>query len=130
MNLYLDIDGTIITKQGQEANHLEEFLIYATTNYDCYWLSTHVQGDATDALRYLESVVSEKSMILLKQFKPTSWSNLKTEAIDFTQPFVWLDDCVFTPEKVILKNRGVLDSLIEIDLKNNPDQLLTLIKKI
>ncbi len=35
-NLYLDIDGVLLTKQGASAPHIVEFLKFATNNFDCY----------------------------------------------------------------------------------------------
>ena len=48
MDLYLDIDGTLITKQGcKEADHLFEFLSFAIDKCDCYWLTSHCKGDVS-----------------------------------------------------------------------------------
>lgn len=130
-NLYLDIDGTIMTKQGCiEANHLFDFLSYAVRNYDCYWLTSHCKGDASTALHYIENKVSKESFELLKRFKPTSFDLWKTEGIDWSKDFIWLDDYAFDSEKAILEKNNVLDKLILIDLKSNPNQLLDIIEKI
>ncbi len=130
MNLYLDIDGTIITKQGCiEANHLFDFLSYAIENYDCYWLTSHCKGDVAGALEHLKGKVSDKSFELLKKIKPTNFNLWKTEAIDFSKDFLWLDDYAFDGEKAMLEKNNVLQKLILIDLKSNPDQLLDIIGK-
>ena len=129
MNLYLDIDGTIITKQGgKEAEHLLEFLNFAIENFDCYWLTSHCKGNANTALEYIEDKVSKESFDLLKKFKPTTFGLWKTEAIDFVEDFIWLDDYAFDGERAMLEKNGALDKLILIDLKNKPEQLLDLIK--
>lgn len=128
-NLYLDIDGTLITKQGGiEANHLYEFLLFATENHDCYWLTSHCKGDASTALEHLKGKVSEKSFELLKKVKPTTFELWKTEGIDFSKDFLWLDDYAFDGEKEELANNCALENWIEINLKDNPNQLLELIK--
>ena len=129
--LYLDIDGTIITKKGCiEANHLFEFLSFALENFDCYWLTSHCKGDALTALEHVIDKVSEKSFELLKKFKPTTFELWKTEAIDFNDDFVWLDDYAFDGEITILEKNGALQNLILMDLKSNPDQLLDLITSL
>ena len=128
MNLYLDIDGTIITKQGgREAEHLFEFLKFALENFDCFWLTSHCKGDANTALEYIEDKVSKESFELLKKIKPTTFGLWKTEAIDFGKDFIWLDDYAFDGERAMLEKNGALDKLILIDLKNKPDQLMDLI---
>lgn len=48
---------------------------------------------------------------------------LKTEAIDFSSDFLWLDDYAFDGEQAMLKEYGALDKLVLIDLAANPDQL-------
>ncbi len=129
MNLYLDIDGTLITKQGGlEANHLYDFLKFATENHDCYWLTSHCKGDASTALEHLRGKVSEKSFELLKKIKPTNFGLWKTEGIDFSKDFLWLDDYAFDGEREELKRNNALHRLVEINLKEKPNQLLDFIK--
>lgn len=61
----------------------------------------------------------------MKRIKPTTWlgSPSKTDAIDFTKPFLWFDDDLFLSEKKALLDHDVLDNWIEVDLKKDPDQL-------
>jgi hypothetical protein len=124
MNIYLDIDGVLITKQGVEANHLTDFLETATTWHTCRFLSTHCKGDTAHALEYLLKAVSGESLDLLEKVEPTNWSTLKTEAIDFTAPFIWLGDYAFHAEREVLAEHDALRQLIMVDLDRDPDQLL------
>lgn len=131
MNLYLDIDGVLITKQGsQEANHLFEFLRFAVDKYDCYWLTSHCKGNASTALEYIEDKVSAKSFELLKKLKPTTFELWKTEGINFSEYFFWLDDYIFDGEKEMLEKNGALQSFIQIDLRSSPDQLLQIMNNL
>jgi hypothetical protein len=131
MNLYLDIDGTLITKQGGiEANHLYEFLLFATENHDCYWLTSHCKGDASTALEHLKGKVSEESFELLKKVKPTTFELWKTEGIDFGKDFLWFDDYAFDGEREELKRNNSTHKLVEINLRENPDQLLDMIQSM
>lgn len=127
--LYLDVDGVVLTKQGEPASHLLVFLKYATESFDCYWLTTHCHGDTQTVIDNLSGVVPDEAIPYLKKLKPTVWSLWKTEAIDFSQDFVWLDDYAFDGEKQILKEHHASEKLILIDLKSNPDQLLDITKE-
>lgn len=125
-NLYLDIDGVLLTKQGVSASHIVKFLQYATDNFDCYWLTTHCDGDATPAFLYLVGKLPPDAVPYLEKIKPTKWKLWKPEAIDFTGDFYWLDDYAFEEDRKILAEHQALDKLITIDLKADPDQLLKL----
>lgn len=129
-NLYLDIDGTLLTKSGKPANGLTEFLKVATEKYNCYWLTTHCNGDATQPFLYLVGKVSPEAVPYLEKIKPTTWRLWKTEGINFDEDFIWLDDCPFEGEQKILAEHQVLERLIVIDLKSKPDQLMALAKQM
>lgn len=127
--LYLDVDGVVLTKQGAPAQHLVDFLKFATSNFDCCWLTTHCDGNAQTVINNLSGVVPDEAIPFLKKLKPTSWKLWKTEAIDFTQDFLWFDDYAFDSEKIILEKNNASKKLITIDLKANPNQLLDIIKE-
>lgn len=44
MNIYLDIDGVLITKNGQPAEYVEEFLEHIINKHNVFWLTTHCRG--------------------------------------------------------------------------------------
>ena len=50
--------------------------------------------------------------------KPTVWSTLKTEAIDFNSDFLWLDDYVLEAEKKVFGEKGCVNNLIIVNLDN------------
>lgn len=126
-NIYLDIDGVLLTKQGASAPHLVEFLDFATSNFNCYWLTTHCDGDATTAFLYLVGKIPTEAVPYLEKIKPTKWKLWKPEAIDFTQDFYWLDDYAFDGDKKILEEHQALDKLITVDLQTSPNQLLDIV---
>lgn len=128
MNIYLDIDKTLITKDLRMANHLKDFLIKALKKHNVYWLTTHCKGDATYIIHHLRDIVPNDVMELVKQVKPTNWSYAKTDDIDFSKDFIWLDDYIFENEKKVLRKHYKNSSWIQMDLVNNPDQLLDVIK--
>ena len=110
--LYLDIDGALVTKDGDPAEGVAEFLRFAVSNFDCYWLSTHCQGDGTRAFLYLVGKLPPESVPDIKRVKPTSWATWKTDAIDFSGDFYWLDDNPFDTELSVLRGHGTEPSNI------------------
>lgn len=121
--LYLDIDGTLVGRGGVLAQGLTEFLRFATENFDCYWLSTHCHSDVKPVFLYLVGRIPEEALPYIGQIKPTTWNEWKTEAIDFSQPFFWLDDNLFETERRMLAEHNALGNFIHIDLVSDPDQL-------
>ena len=121
--LYLDIDGVLLTvKQTKPADHSIAFIEFITASFDCYWLTTHCKGDAKNAISYVTRYFNEQTLQLLHQVKPTDWETLKTEAIDFTHDFFWLEDYPFNSEKEVLIKNNSLASLVVVDL-NTTDEL-------
>ena len=66
----------------------------------------------------------EEFKILVKELaekvQPTDWSTLKTEAIDFDEPFVWFDDYEGSYEIERLKEHNLEDSFYLVD-RNDPN---------
>lgn len=132
MNIYLDIDGVLLDKYGNPADHVDYFLQHVINNFPntTFWLTTRCQGDASATLMQIGRLFSKETQSLLECIKPTSWTTAKTRAIDFSERFIWLDDNLFLEEKVTLKKFNSLDSFIHIDLRNNPHQLRSIVDVI
>jgi hypothetical protein len=131
MNIYLDIDGTLLHKKtGQLANYLKEFLEYILKNHKVFWLTTHCRGGANRSVEHIiqKNNPPEDIIDLFNKITPTDWNLRKTEAIDFKQEFIWLDDCLFEDDKRVLRKNNALDNLVEIDLDKKPNQLKDLIE--
>lgn len=112
MRIYLDIDGVLL-QQDAAGNYdlipnIEKFLKYIRKNFDCYWLSTHSKHCAEDAQKYLRPFLDRKriNLKLIDHIKSVSWKTLKTEAIDFSEPFIWIDDAPLPSEIRVLKKKG------------------------
>ncbi len=88
MNVYLDIDGVLLTKDGNWAIGAVEFLEKVTNKHKCYWLTMHCKGDASPAIEHIKQKTGEEPPRCLQGILPTNWGTLKTEAIDFSQEFV------------------------------------------
>lgn len=128
--LYLDIDGVLLTtKQVRPADYIDEFIDYIITNFDCFWLTTHCKGNANVAIKYLSSFLNKEQIEKISKIKPTNWTTLKTEGIDFESDFIWLDDYPFIAEKNVLELHQCLHKLIVVDLKNGND-LKKIIEKL
>ena len=48
---------------------------------------------------------------------------MKTDGINFSEKFIWLDDDLWEDELQVLEQHSATDNFILIDLKKNPDQL-------
>ena len=123
--LYLDIDGVLLANETNLAEGANDFIKYAADNFEVYWLTTHCMDDTTaHAIEYLQRATTEDLRPWLEKFKPVVWSLKKTEAINFTKPFLWFDDDCYSGEKIDLNEHGVSNSWIEIDLAKYPDQMV------
>ena len=127
-NLYLDIDGVLLDYAADApVENAIIFIDYITSEFDCYWLTTHCQGDTATTIEYLAEYFPTEVIAKLKVVKPTVWKTLKTEGIDFSKPFIWLDDCPFQAEIETLDSKGASDSLFKVNLGNR-DELLGVIE--
>jgi len=127
IKIYLDIDGTIIHEDldhyNKPANHVREFL-EALQDYDVYWLTTHCRdGDVSHTHSHLSRILSPELFTLVKHFKPTIWDTYKTEGIDLQSDFIWFDNDIFDQERKVLRVIGKENSIVQVDLRNNPNQL-------
>jgi len=128
-NIYIDIDGAILTRGATPALHLNKFLDYILNNYSVFWLTSRCRGDSKYTVNYLSQFLLPEIISLLKKIKPTNFLIDKTEAIDFDKNFFWLDEEIFASEANTLIEHDKYDSWIEVNLIKNPNQLLHLIKK-
>ena len=126
--LYIDIDGVLLKNREDKAvEGISSFIRFIVSNFDCYWLTTHCKGDAQTAMEYLSEYLTYEDLKLLQKVKATDWNTLKTEAIDFTSDFYWIDDYAMNAEKEILQMKGKLDSLILVE---NDSDIPAIIKKL
>ena len=103
-------DGRPVLAKG-----VEEFIDYVLAHFECYWLTTHCKGDAGTALDYLRPFASEKLICQLAKIHPTDFRTWKTEAIDLSSDFYWLDDYLFNAEIDVLKENGKFSSWINVN---------------
>lgn len=123
--LYLDIDGVLLANENNLALGAADFIKYAADHFEVYWLTTHcMAGDSAHAIDYVQRATDETLRPWLEKFKPLAWSLKKTDAIDFSKPFLWFDDDCYSGEKIDLHDHNVINSWIEVDLAKHPDQMV------
>lgn len=120
--LYIDIDGVLLDRGQKPPDGAHEFIEFVIKHFDCHWLTTHCRSSVNNAIHYLAPFYDAKTIALLKTVKPTNWDTLKTEAIDFSSTFKWLEDYPFEAEKKVLEENNCLNSLIRVNLKT-PNEL-------
>ena len=69
-------------------------------------------------------------MNLARQIKPVTWHGLKTDAIDFTQPFLWVDDSLQEAELAVLRTHDCIHRWIHADTFAEPNDLERVIKTL
>ena len=128
MNIYLDIDGTLIHDDltdlsGKPAFGLEEFII-ALRPHTTYWLTTHCRnGNPERAREIMKSRLPETLHADIDRIKPTTWDMLKTEALDWSRDFIWFDDTITKTEWKQFETAQPNQQVIEMNLRDNPRQL-------
>jgi hypothetical protein len=91
-----------------------------------------MDGDPSRARDIIKRKVAEQLHADIERIKPTRWSVQKTEAIDFSGPFIWFDNDVMASEREVLRENAVQDKqwLIEVNLYENPNRLLDIIRDV
>ena len=134
IKLYIDVDGVILTNIKATptivlANYIDKFLTFCLDNFDCYWLTTHCKyGDTKNVLKYLKSYCDESIFQKIAKIKPVKWKTLKTEAIDLSSKFFWIDDAPMYTELEFLRKYNLEKNFLNINTKKNNDDLLNAIK--
>jgi hypothetical protein len=127
MNIYLDIDGTLIHENLAEAKAaagLFEFII-ALRPYTTYWLTTHCRdGNPERAREIMKRYLPEALHPDINRIKPTVWDTLKTQGVDWSQDFIWFDNDISTIEWKQIEQGTQNQRVIEVNLRDNPYQLI------
>ena len=125
MNIYLDIDGVLLANENHIANHADEFLQTVLEKYpdSTYWLTTHNWNGENRTKEVLTPHLKPETVALLAKIKETEWGELKTDAIDFSQEFLWFDDDLWPEELAVLEENNATHRFVMIDLTKNPLQI-------
>lgn len=132
MNVYLDIDGVLLIDERHAAPHADELLQAILKEFpdSTYWLTTHNWRGENRAKEVLAPFLKPETVVLLDGIKPTEWDEMKTEGIDFSKRFLWLDDDLWPEELEELEKHKATDNFVLIDLRKDPDQLKRIIDLI
>ncbi len=125
MNVYLDSDGVLVANEKSAAHYADEFLQAVLVAYpdSTYWLTTHNWRGENGTKEVLAPHLKPETVPLLDKIKPSVWNEMKTDGINFSEKFIWLDDDLWEDELKVLEQHNATDNFILIDLKKNPDQL-------
>jgi len=126
MNIYLDIDGVLLANESNAAEGADALIQRAleVCPDSVYWLTTHDWRGEDTVHEVLDPVLLPDTIKLLDKIKHTAWDDIKTDGIDFTKKFLWLDDDLWPEELAILEDNDAKDNMILIDLNKDPQQLL------
>ncbi len=126
-DIYLDVDGVLLTKDGKEMPHLREFLnaVFDLVGENVYWLTTHCKDGSTDrVLQHIRGRLDDDVFSMLEGVKGTSWNTFKTDGIDMQRRFLWFDDVIdetdyrrleeLNREYALLKVESNLDEMVEL----------------
>ena len=91
LSVYLDVDG-VLRGCASPKEDIEAFLWFCLENCYCYWLTSYCRGGMNIAVQKIGDISPELKFELEARFQPTDWRFSKSEAIDYSEPFVWFDD--------------------------------------
>lgn len=122
MNIYIDLDGVLFTGAEQVANHADEFLRAILEKYpdSTYRLAARSQRDENKAKEILVSHLKPETVALLDRIKISEWKDLKTDAIDFEQDFLWFDNELWPSELNVLEKHEVAEQFIMVNFGKDP----------
>ena len=120
MNIYLDLDGVILGSRSSLEDCVE-FVEYLLDHFagSLYWLTTHCNRGENHVNYALRGELPDELVDrMLDNFKETDFGDDKTNAIDFSKPFLWFDDCLTPEDKRALEEHDALASHVMMDDKD------------
>jgi hypothetical protein len=132
--LYIDIDGVLLRRRHagmfdafELAPGCLEFLEWATARFRCRWLSARSRRGWPDgtrrAFRSAGATLTDPRWAVLDLIEPALWTLSKTEAIDLTSDFWWIDDDPSEGDRNWLRAHNCEHRLVEVSADDNPDAL-------
>jgi hypothetical protein len=134
--IYLDVDGVLlrrscVSRSGFELSpYAEEFLAHLVGCHRVRWLTTRCRAgmpnDIARAFRHAMQVASLPPRLaeLITLVEPAEWNACKTEVIDFSVDFYWIDDNPTREALQVLAQHGCEHRWIEARVDHDPADLL------
>ena len=128
-DVYMDVDGVILSEDGKQMPYLKEFLtLIFNISENVYWLSNYCKdGDTSKVLEYLEGKIDKEVLEMLKNVKGKKWGLFRTEGIDFLKRFVWFSGKVDRNQYIKLEILHKDHNLIVVE--NNLEEIIELFKR-
>ena len=137
-NLYLDVDGVLLRRTlspapglaFEPARHLTRFLAFATTHFAVRWLTSRARHGFSDGIergfRHALQVASLPPGLrrCFDRIEAARWQTHKTDAIDLSTEFYWIDDSPSEADLLALAAHGRADRWIPASVDTAPDDLL------
>ena len=123
VDIYLNVDGVLLDDNSRPANYSREFIKYIVPNFPTYWLSSRAKDKNSMIIKDLSVVFEPKIIQLISTVRWTRWSFAKTQAIDFSRPFLWFDDELVVHERLELIRNNALESWVEVNLAKDENRL-------
>ena len=123
VDIYLNVDGVLLDDNSRPANYSREFIKYIVPNFPTYWLSSRAKDKNSMIIKDLSVVFEPKIIQLISTVRWTRWSFAKTQAIDFSRPFLWFDDELVVHERLELIRNNALESWVEVNLAEDENRL-------
>lgn len=119
IRLFIDIDGVLLfSRPGngpmglQMKEHVDEFIIWATKNYDCYWLTGWAPYGF---MRMIDTHMLAHLPPQAKTIKAGIFNKFKTEALDPKGGWIWIDDNLLPHDKEFLETNGLVRNYVPVD---------------
>lgn len=135
MDIYLDIDGTMIHEDRWDTSDLAaaglaEFIV-ALRPHTTYWLTTHCRdGNPERAREIMKRHVPTELYPDIDRIKPTVWDTQKTDGIDWSEDFIWFDNSIGDSEWQRFATAASGQQVVEVNLVENPEQLMEITRDI
>ena len=101
-DLYLDVDGVLLFMDKRENQWLIGMIQQARGFFGrIFWLSCWTSDGKAERLYEKHPAFRELKATPLK------WNKLKTEALDWTRPFIWIEDGLLKEEMAFFKSKAV-----------------------
>jgi hypothetical protein len=125
MNIYLDIDSILFAGGRTLANHADTFLHAVIMKYPdaTYWLTPNDEVRRDEAKMLLTSLLKPETVALVGKIKVAEWNSTASDAIDFTQNFLWFGNELWPEDLKALEQHEAVERFILVDLAKEPDIL-------